>query len=324
METGFPPARQVVTNGIRMAVHECGEGEAVILSHGFPELAYSWRRQLPALAAAGYRAIAPDQRGYGATDKPADVQDYDILHLVGDMTGLLDALGLDTAWFVGHDWGALLVWQMALLVPERMRGVVALNIPFYPRPPVDPMIMMREVLGPDFYIVNFQDSDEADRRFAAEPERYFRAMMRRLPVTREAFNRIPVDRRRPFSMLATMDEPLRGEDLLSDEDLRVFVDAYRRGGFTAPINWYRNWTRNWALTEGVEQRVRIPALFIGAEDDVLIAPHHVDAMRDHVDRLEVHMLSECGHWTQQERAASVNQLLLDWLARQGGGGRPTA
>jgi pimeloyl-ACP methyl ester carboxylesterase len=235
------------------------------------------------------------------------------------MTGLLDALDLKSAWFVGHDWGALLVWQMALLVPERMRGVVGVNIPFYPRPPVDPMIMMREVLGPDFYIVNFQDSDEADRRFAAEPERYFRAMMRRLPITREAFNRIPADKRRPFSMLAAMDEPPRGEDLLGDEDLKVFIDAYRRGGFTGPINWYRNWSRNWALTEGVEQRVRIPALFIGAEDDVLIAPHHIDAMREYVDDLEVRMISDCGHWTQQEQAASFNGLLLDWLARQGEG-----
>ncbi|HZX24065.1 MAG TPA: alpha/beta hydrolase [Woeseiaceae bacterium] len=320
MSSDFPAPRYIDTNGIRMAIHEQGQGESedetVVLCHGFPELAYSWRLQLPALADAGYRAIAPDQRGYGATDKPAHVADYDIRHLVGDMTGLLDTLGLERAWFVGHDWGALLVWQMALLAPERMRGVVAVNIPFYPRPPADPVIMMRRLLGPDFYIVNFQDSDEADRHFAADPERYFRAMMRRLPVTREAFEQIPDDKRRPFSMLTAMDEPPRGEDLLSEEDLQVFVEAFRRGGFTGPINWYRNWTRNWELTEGVEQRVRVPALFVGAEDDVLIAPHHIEAMRDYVDDLEIHRLGDCGHWTQQERPEAFNAILLDWLARR--------
>ncbi len=316
MAQAFPAARFVQTNGIRMAVHETGDGPAVVLCHGFPELAWSWRLQLPALAAAGFRAIAPDQRGYGRTDKPAAVIEYDIRHLTGDMTGLLDALGLDRAFFVGHDWGALLVWQMALLVPERMSGLCAVNIPFYPRPPVDPMIMMREVLGADFYIVDFQDSDRADRRFAAEPERFFRAMMRRLPVTRSAFEQIPPDKRRPFSMLRAMDEPPRGKDLLPPEELQVFIDAFRAGGFTGPINWYRNWTRNWELTAGVEQRVRVPSLFIGARDDVLIAPHHIEAMRPHVEDLEIHMIDDCGHWTQQEQPERFNAILIDWLERR--------
>ena len=113
-----------------------------------------------------------------------------------------------------------------------------------------------------------------------------------------------------------MDEPPRGEDLLSDEELAVFVETFRRGGFTGPINWYRNWTRNWELTEGIEQRVRIPALFVGAEDDVLVAPHHIEAMRDYVDDLEVRMIRDCGHWTQQERPEAFNAILLDWLERR--------
>lgn len=312
----FPEPRFIETNGIRMAVFETGAGTPVVLCHGFPELAFSWRMQLPVLAEAGYHAIAPDQRGYGLSDKPPAVSDYDIHCLVGDMTGLLDALGIEKALFVGHDWGALMLWQMALLVPERMRGLVAVNIPFYPRPPVDPMLMMRTVLGPDFYIVNFQDSDEADRRFEAETETFFRAMMRRLPTTRAAFIQIPEHKRRPFSMLQAMDEPPRGEDLLPPEELKVFVDAFSAGGFSGPINWYRNWSRNWELTAGVEQRVRIPTLFIGAEDDVLIAPHHIEAMKDYVDDLEIRMISSCGHWTQQERPGEFNALLLDWLNRR--------
>jgi pimeloyl-ACP methyl ester carboxylesterase len=316
LTTDFPEPNYIETNGIRLALHEQGDGETVVLCHGFPELAYSWRHQLPALAAAGYHAIAPDQRGYGASDKPTAVEAYDIRQLTSDMTGLLDALGLERAWFVGHDWGALVVWQLALLAPERLHGVVAVNIPFHARPPADPIEAMRATLGPDFYIVEFQDSDEADRRFAAEPERFLRSMMRRLPVTREAFEQIPAEKRRPFSMLRTMDEPLRGDDLLPDDELAVFTAAFRSGGFTGPINWYRNWSRNWELTEGVEQRVRVPALFIGARDDVLVAPRHIEAMKNHVEDLEVHMVRDCGHWTQQEKPEEFNAVLIDWLGRR--------
>ncbi len=169
----FPEPRFVDTNGIRMAIYEQGRGPAVVLLHGFPELAYSWRHQLPALADAGYRAIAPDQRGYGKTDCPPAVSDYGIEELIADIKGLLDTLGLASATFVGHDWGALLLWQMALMSPEQIDGLVILNIPFLPRPPVNPITLFRQRFGDDFYIVNFQDSDEADKAFAADPKHFF-------------------------------------------------------------------------------------------------------------------------------------------------------
>jgi pimeloyl-ACP methyl ester carboxylesterase len=315
MSTDFPKPTLVETNGIRLAVHDLGVGDPVVLCHGFPELAYSWRHQLPALAGAGYRAIAPDQRGYGGSDKPGPVEDYDIVHLVDDMCGLLDALGYANAIFVGHDWGALMLWQMALLRPERMRACVAVNIPFAPRRDIDPIVMTRQVLGDEFYIVNFQDSDEADRAFDADPRRFLNAMMRRLPVTRAQYERIPPEHKRAFSMLREMNkETPPGEPLLCDAELDYFVRAFSRGGFTPPINWYRNWSRNWALTEGVEQRVRVPTLFVGAEDDILIAPRHIETMRRHVDDLTVEMIAECGHWTQQERPDEFNRILLGWLA----------
>ncbi|MDH3545805.1 MAG: alpha/beta fold hydrolase, partial [Gammaproteobacteria bacterium] len=169
----FPEPRYIKTNDIRMAIYEQGEGPPIVLLHGFPELAFSWRHQLPALAAAGYRAVAPDLRGYGRTDKPDGVEQYTMQELIADVTGLLDAEQIDTAMIVGHDWGALLAWQMALLVPERLAGLVALNVPFIARPPVDPIAYMREALGDDFYIVNFQDSDAADRRCADDPSWVF-------------------------------------------------------------------------------------------------------------------------------------------------------
>ncbi|MFK8051475.1 MAG: alpha/beta fold hydrolase [Woeseiaceae bacterium] len=313
----FPKPKSIATNGIQLSVHEQGVGDTIILCHGFPEIAYSWRHQLPALADAGYHAVAPNQRGYAASSCPPQVTDYDVFTLADDLCGLLDHWQLDDALFVGHDWGALLLWQMALLKPERMRGLITLNIPFAPRRAVDPMVMTREMLGDDFYIINFQDSDIADRTFDADPEKFLRAMYRRLPATRAAFNATSAHDRQPFSMLREMQKTeLPGTPLLDDVDLQVFVDAFRQSGFTPPINWYRNWSRNWALTENVAQRVTVPTLFIGANDDVLIAPEHIENMKQYVDDLEVHVIDRCGHWTQQEHPKTVNQLMLDWLTQR--------
>ena len=314
MSNAFPQPHFVQTNGIRMAVYERGEGPAIILLHGFPDLAYSWRHQLPALAAGGYRAIAPDLRGYGQTDCPPDIDDYRIQELVSDVKGLLDALGLQHAVFVGHDWGALLVWHMSLVCPEIIERQVILNIPFYARPSVDPLGVMREKLGNDFYIVNFNDSDAADRAFAADPAHFFTMMMRRGQITREQYDKLPPERK-VLNLLATMArEKSGGDPLLSDEELHYYASAYSKSGFTGPINWYRHWTSNWASLEGVEQTVRVPTLFIGADNDVVIAPEHIEAMKRHVTDIEVHVLENCGHWTQQEQPENVNGLILGWLS----------
>ena len=312
----FPEPRFVDTNGIRMAIYEQGRGPAVVLLHGFPELAYSWRHQLPALADAGYRAIAPDQRGYGKTDCPPAVSDYSIEELIADIKGFLDTLGLASATFVGHDWGALLLWQMALMTPEQIDGLVILNIPFLARPPVNPITLFRQRFGDDFYIVNFQDSDEADKAFAADPKHFFDVMMRKGQITREVFDQLPPEMK-SLSLLAVMDrQQSGGEPLLSDAERDYFTDAFAASGFTGPINWYRNWKHNWESLEGFDQTVRIPTLFIGARDDVLISPSYIEAMKPHVSDLEIHMLEPCGHWSQQERPDEVNALMLDWLARQ--------
>ncbi|MDZ7645039.1 MAG: alpha/beta hydrolase [Woeseiaceae bacterium] len=170
--TDFPAPRHVACNGIRLAVHEAGDGPAVLLLHGFPELAFSWRHQLPALAAAGYRAVAPDLRGYGGSDKPAAVEAYRMDRLLADVADLIGTTGTAPVVLVGHDRGALLAWQLALVCPDLLAGLACLNIPFMPRTEQDPIDLMRERFGPDFYIVNFQDSIEADRRFSADPARF--------------------------------------------------------------------------------------------------------------------------------------------------------
>jgi pimeloyl-ACP methyl ester carboxylesterase len=309
----FPDPQFVDTNGLRMATYEQGEGPAVILVHGFPELAFSWRHQLPALAKAGFRAIAPDMRGYGQTDAPAGVDAYRMQNLIDDLQGLMDALDLESATFVGHDWGALILWHMAMLAPDRIERLINLNIPHYPRAPTDPIELTRERFGDDFYIVNFQDSDEADRAFAADPTHFFNMMMRRNQISRTQFEQLP-PQMKGLSLLKVMERTeSSGDPLLTDDERDYYVAAFEKSGFTNPINWYRNWSQNWEALEGVSQIIDIPTLFIGAVDDVVIAPEHIEAMRPLVTDLTVEMLAPCGHWTQQERPDDVNRLIIDWL-----------
>jgi pimeloyl-ACP methyl ester carboxylesterase len=314
----FPEPAFIDTNGIRMAVYEQGAGPAVVLLHGFPELAFSWRHQLPALAAAGFRAIAPDQRGYGRTDVPGAVRDYRIEELIADIDGLLDALQLDSASFVGHDWGALLLWQMAMRAPERIERLVILNIPHYPRLPVDPIQVMRKRFGDDFYIVDFQDSNEADAAFARDTVHFFDVMMRRGQISRDQFERLPAERKSLSLLKVLARRQASGEPLLTAAERDYFASAYAKTGFTGPINWYRNWTLNWETQAGFDERISIPTLFIGAVDDVVIALEHIEAMKPLVDDLEVHMLEHCGHWSQQEQPGEVNRLMIDWLRRRSG------
>ena len=312
----FPAARTVDTGDIDLAVYEMGDGPPVILVHGFPELAYSWRYQLPALAAAGYRAIAPDMRGYGGSGKPPRVADYTLQKLIGDLHGLCNALSIDRPVFVGHDWGAMLVWQMALLAPDRMAGLINLNIPHIPRPPINPITYMRFKLGKDFYIVNFQKSDEADRRFAEDPRRFINTMMRRRQFS-AASPGSSGKKRLALSLIRALDnDNPAGEPLLTDAELDVYASAFAAGRFTGPINWYRNWTRNWKSTKGVDQTIRIPALFVRAENDIIISRKQIEAMKPFVEDLEIETIENCGHWTQQEKPHELNGIVLDWLARR--------
>ncbi len=287
----------------------------MIMVHGFPELAYSWRHQLPALAAAGFRGIAPDMRGYGRSDTPSDVDAYRVTKLIGDLQGLLDAKEIERATFVGHDWGAMVLWHMALLAPDRMESLIALNIPYYPRPPIDPIELFRQRLGDDFYIVNFQNSDEADKAFAADPGHFIDMMMRKKQASRAEFDKLP-PQMRVLNLLKVMQRrQSSGEPLLNDGEREYYARAFSKSGFSGPINWYRNWTQNWRDFEGIDPTITVPTLFIGAVDDVVIPLEHIEIMKPFVKDLTIEMLEPCGHWTQQERPDDVNRLITAWLAR---------
>ena len=317
----FLAPTMIKTNGIDMAVYEAGpkNGVPVVMCHGFPELAYSWRHQIPALAAAGFRAIAPDQRGYGLTSRPQAITDYDMEHLTGDLVGLLDALDLKDAIFCGHDWGGLVVWQMPLLHSTRVRGVIGVNTPFLARAPVDPILAMRTMFGEDMYIVFFQKPGIADAALGKEVAKSFRFFMRKSGIKAADYAKLPAEQRNlAFVKALEADEAswAGGQPLLNDEEMKFFVDTFTRTGFTGAINWYRNFTRNWEKSGTMEQKVRVPGLMVMAEDDVVLSPAMADGMERFVPDLERALIKDCGHWTQQEHPDELNKIMIDWLKKR--------
>jgi pimeloyl-ACP methyl ester carboxylesterase len=303
------------TNGIRMAYFEQGSGFPVVMCHGFPELGYAWRHQLPALAAAGFRAIAPDQRGFGFTDRPEPVDAYDIRHLTGDLVGLLDRLGIEKAVFAGHDWGGSVVWAMPLLHPHRVAGVIGVNTPFMPRAPMDPIALMRAAYGEDMYIVFFQKPGPADAILGANPGKTLRFFYRKPAMTIDEFDRLPADRRNLalVTALQTDESQWAGNPVHTPEEHEHFTTIFSRTGFTGGINWYRNFTRNWQIMENIPQRVDCPALMVMADNDVVLRPSLADGMENFVPDLKKHLIRDCGHWTQSEKPDELNAAMIGWL-----------
>jgi pimeloyl-ACP methyl ester carboxylesterase len=328
----MPPLQYADTNGIRMGFYEAGpktDKPPLVLCHGWPEIAFSWRHQIKALGEAGIRVIAPDQRGYGATDRPEAVEAYDLEHLTGDLVGLLDYLKIDKAIFVGHDWGGFVVWRMALLHPGRVAGVVGVNTPHLDRAPADPIELMRKRFGDHMYIVQFQDpSREADRIFNSRVEQTFDAFMRKpvphkdLPPAEPSTAGIGASPRLNLAfpqMIAGYDAKHDPRTpILSAEEKKVFVDTFTRTGFTGGINWYRNFSRNWQRSAGLDHTVRVPSLMIMAENDRVLPPSAADGMEKVVPDLEKYLVRDSGHWTQQEKPEEVSAKLIEWRRRRFG------
>ncbi|GAB4329681.1 MAG: alpha/beta hydrolase [Dehalococcoidia bacterium] len=302
----------VETNGIRMHVAESGEGFPVVLCHGFPELWYSWRHQLPALAEAGFRAIAPDMRGYGETDAPADPAQYTMRVLTADIAGLLDALGIERAVIAGHDWGGALIWQFALRYPERTERVIGLNTPYNPPGPVPPTQALRERFGGDdkYYVLYFQEPGRAEAELEADVRSNLAKMMHRFDRAEDLWTFATVGG--DGSGVFTRIEP--GGSLLTGEELDVYTGAFTRTGFTGGLNWYRAIDLSWEEMRTLPSHtITVPCLMITAEHDLILRPEMAEPMRQWVPGIRIEMIPRCSHWTQQERPAEVNALLLDFL-----------
>jgi pimeloyl-ACP methyl ester carboxylesterase len=307
-----------------MQVAEAGEGPLVLLCHGFPELAHSWRHQVPALAEAGYRAVAPDQRGYGGTDAPEPVEAYTILHLVGDLVGLLDHYREERAVVVGHDWGALVAWAAATIRPERFRAVCGMSVPYVPRMPVRPTDMMKAMAGDRFfYMLYFQEPGPAEAELEADVRTTLRRILFSASGSVPADHAFRTDLPRSAGFLDAMIEPEKLPEWLPEADLDVYVEAFRRTGFRGGLNWYRNLDRNWELmAPWVGAKVSVPALFVGGARDLVVTgppggPGNpmMTAMPSFVPDLRGTVLVEgAGHWNQQEKPEETNRALLEFLA----------
>jgi pimeloyl-ACP methyl ester carboxylesterase len=328
----MPPLQFAQTNGIRMGYYEVGpktDAPPLVLCHGWPEIAFSWRHQIKSLATAGIRVIAPDQRGYGATECPQAVGAYDLEHLTGDLVGLLDHLRIDKAVFVGHDWGGFVTWQMPLRHLARVAGVVGINTPHTPRAPVDPIRILRKRFGESMYIVQFQDpASEADAIFNSRVEQTFDCFMRKpMPKPKAEAAASPAagigaqaGLNLAFAQIVAAYDANNDPrtPILSPEERAVFVDTFARTGFTGGINWYRNMTRNWERCAHLDHTVRVPCLMIMAENDAVLPPAAADGMDKLIPDLEKYLVRDSGHWTQQEKPDEVSDKLIEWRRRRFG------
>jgi pimeloyl-ACP methyl ester carboxylesterase len=318
--------RFIDTNGLRMHIAEQGTGPLVVMCHGFPESWYSWRHQFPALATAGYRAVAPDIRGYGQTDAPQAIDSYTTHHYVGDLVGLLDALGAEKAVVAGHDTGCAAAWHAALLRPDRFRAVVALSVPYAPRGAARPTTVMPQTDESIWYQLYFQTPGVAER----ELEKNVRESIRRIvysfsgdappgPVTIADPATVGMLPRTGGFLTRSIDPPVLPQ-WFSEDDLDFYASEFSRTGFRGGLNYYRNADRNWELLAPyADARVQVPAHYLTGDRDLVLyfrggREERLAVLRRFVLKLRaVIILPGCGHWTQQERPQEVNAAMVRFL-----------
>jgi len=327
--------RTVEANGIRINIAEQGTGPLVVLCHGFPESWYSWRHQLAALAAAGYHAVAPDMRGYGKSDRPSAIDQYTIFHLVGDLIGVIDALGAKTAVVVGHDVGASVAWQAAQMRPDRLRAVVGLSVPFRPRGNVRPTTAMPRSATSQFYQLYFQEPGNAEAEFESDPRATVRNMLFGASADGVAAGRAAAQRAGAsgeagadpgLGMVPLGGRFMRGAAApsklpawISEADVDFYAGEFKRSGFRGALNYYRNVDRNWEIQASLAGAlVTVPALYVAGDRDFIVSFPGMDQLLPNLKRFvpglqKVQMLPGCGHWTQQERPTEVNEALIRFL-----------
>ena len=308
--------RSVKTNGINMHIAEAGEGPLVILVHGFPELWYSWRHQIPAIAHAGFHVVAPDVRGYGDSDKPHPVEAYAMTEHIADLNGIMDALGEKQAVIVGHDWGAPMAWNAAALHPDRYRAVAALSVPYLPRGPMAPLQMMKAMFQDNFFYMLYFQKDEAQEEFESDVDSSMRKFLwgasaqgRDMPGIANAMSK------KNTAKLFDGFPDINGlPPWITEEEHAYYVDKFKKSGFRGPLNRYRNMDSDWEkMPELQDKKIEQPALFIAGDKDPVLVMAPTDPMKQFVPNLKIVTLKDAGHWTQQEKPAETNAALIAWL-----------
>ena len=313
--------RFIEANGIRMRIAEAGDsGPLILLAHGWPESWYNWRHQITYFANAGYRVVAPDMRGYGKTEAPEAVDEYDIRKLTGDMVGILDTLNEETAVMVGHDWGAIVAWHAVLIHPDRFSALVAMSVPYGGRPPVSPMMGWRNTFKDNFFYILYHNEagGVAESEYDSDPM----GLISRLYLSPQSPRQAPEvtePARSAGGFIGRLGAPTGLPDWLTQADLDYVVTEFESSGFRGGVNYYRNFQRNWEITEDLSNtKVEVPTLFVAGEQDVVIAGASKEqltgSMGRAVDDLRgVVLLPGIGHWVQQEAPDEVNQIMSDFL-----------
>lgn len=300
-----------VKPGIRLHFVEMGSGPAICLCHGFPESWFSWRYQIPALAQAGFRVLAIDMKGYGDSSSPPEIEEYAMELLCEEMVTFLNKLGIPQAVFIGHDWAGVLVWNMALFHPERVRAVASLNTPLMPpNPEVSPMEVIRSI--PVFnYQLYFQEPGVAEAELEKNMSRTFKSFFR----TSDDMGLLTVNKATEMGgiLVGTPEDP-KVSKITTEEEIEYYIQQFKKSGFRGPLNWYRNTERNWKWScKALGRKILVPALMVTAEKDIVLRPEMSKNMENWIPFLKRGHIEDCGHWTQIEKPAEVNQILIKWL-----------
>jgi pimeloyl-ACP methyl ester carboxylesterase len=315
-EIGFST---IETNGIQMRVAQAGTGPLVLLVHGWPESWYSWRHQITGLAESGYRVIAPDMRGYGDTSAPALASEYRVDTLAADLIGLLDAIGEEKAALIGHDWGAMVVWNAALLHPERFTGVMGMSVPYGGFGSEAPTVGWRKAMGDQFFYILYHNEagGVAEKEYDSDP-RSFLAMLYASPDTPRHPPTITDTRRAAGGWIGRIGQPIERPEWLTQEDLDYYVAEFSRAGFRGGINYYRNFDANWELMKDKDPIIKIPSAFLSGAADQVIQGANELALRTLMspvmsDLREITLLPDMGHWVQQEDPGGTNEGIVRFL-----------
>lgn len=313
--------QMIETNGINMRIALAGDsGPLVLLVHGWPESWYSWRHQLTGLSAAGYRVVAPDMRGYGETDQPQDVADYDMNKLTADLVGVLDALGEDTATIIGHDWGAPVAQYSALFYPERFTSLVMMSVPYSGRAPVNPLEAMRKNAGENFFYIVYHNEPGrvAEKEYDSDP----RGILSRLYLSPNSPREAPQvtdPKRAAGGWIPRLGAPKGLPDWLTQADLDYYVSQFEAAGFHGGVNYYRTFERNWEMTADRDDfTIKVPSLFFAGSKDTVIGGATRDALLANMtpyfaDLRDVKLVPDMGHWIQQEDPGATNEAVLGFL-----------
>lgn len=304
----FPKPEFVHVNGINLEVFTAGDpnNPAIVMCHGWPEIAYSWRYLIPHLE-KNYFLILPNQRGYGRSDRPEKVSHYSIEYLTDDIIALLDYYGHKEAFFIGHDMGAIVIWNLALMHPSRVTGLVNLSVAFMERGPTEWVGFWESVLGSDFYIVHFnRQPGVADAVFKQRNAFFLRNFYQKNQWLH------PKPELQGMSLIAIAEhDSVPGDPIMEDSELQVFIDAFDHSGYTGGLNWYRNFSHNWRVIGSYKQEVKQPSMLIYGKYDMVPKPNNMERF---VPNVEMHELP-CGHWIQQEMPEEVAALLLPFVSK---------